>query len=346
MSSSRSPMSAAPPSCGEPGIAGNVSRCTASFTDWTTVCCAGSALASITGRAGCSATKNRCKRSRDGREEAQMQALKTQINPQSPEFRANAETMRALVEDLRTKVTDVAQGGGDAARARHTARGKLLPRDRVSQLLDPGTPFLEIGQLAAFGMYDGDAPAAGVIAGIGCVQGVQCMIVANDATVKGGTYYPMTVKKHLRAQEIARENGLPCVYLVDSGGANLPSQDEVFPDREHFGRIFFNQATLSAAGVPQIAVVMGSSTAGGAHIPAMADQTIMVRNQATIFLGGPPLVKAATGEIVSAEELGGADTHTRISGVADYAADNDGHALAIARDIVARLANRKPPGPD
>ena len=216
-----------------------------------------------------------------------MQALKTQINPQSSEFRANADTMRALVEDLRTKVTDVAQGGGEVARARHTARGKLLPRNRVSQLLDPGTPFLEIGQLAAFGMYDGDAPAAGLIAGIGCVQGVQCVVVANDATVKGGTYYPMTVKKHLRAQEIAEQNHLPCIYLVDSGGAFLPKQDEVFPDRDHFGRIFFNQANMSAKGIPQVAVVMGSCTAGGAYVPAMSDETVIVRNQGTIFLGGP-----------------------------------------------------------
>ena len=218
--------------------------------------------ASTTGAAECSAAKNCCKRTRDGRENAQMQALKTQINPQSSEFRANADTMRALVEDLRTKVADVAQGGGEVARARHVARGKLLPRDRVSQLLDPGTPFLEIGQLAALGMYDGDAPAAGLIAGIGCVQGVQCMVVANDATVKGGTYYPMTVKKHLRAQEIAEQNHLPCIYLVDSGGAFLPKQDDVFPDRDHFGRIFFNQANMSAKGIPQVAMVMGSCTAG------------------------------------------------------------------------------------
>ena len=270
-----------------------------------------------------------------------MQALKTQINPQSPEFRANAETMRALVEDLRAKVTDVAQGGGETARARHTARGKLLPRDRVSQLLDPGTPFLEIGQLAAFGMYDGDAPAAGVIAGIGCVQGVQCMVVANDATVKGGTYYPMTVKKHLRAQEIAEQNHLPCIYLVDSGGAFLPKQDEVFPDRDHFGRIFFNQANMSAKGIPQVAMVMGSCTAGGAYVPAMSDETVIVRNQGTIFLGGPPLVKAATGEEVSAEDLGGGDVHTRISGVADQLAENDAHAIHMARRIVANL-NRMP----
>src|SRR6516225_11160918 len=266
-----------------------------------------------------------------------MQALKTQINMQSSEFRANADTMRALVEDLRTKVTDVAQGGGEVARARHTARGKLLPRDRVAQLLDPGTPFLEIGQLAAFGMYDGDAPAAGLIAGIGCVQGVQCMIVANDATVKGGTYYPMTVKKHLRAQEIAEQNHLPCIYLVDSGGAFLPKQDEVFPDRDHFGRIFFNQANMSAKGIPQVAVVMGSCTAGGAYVPAMSDETVIVRNQGTIFLAGPPLVKAATGEEVSAEDLGGGDVHTRISGVADHLADDDAHALEMAREIVSHL---------
>src|SRR6478609_6298965 len=337
MSSSRSPMSAAPPSCGGPGIAGNVSRCTASCTDWTMVCCAGSALASITGRAGCSATKNRCKRSRDGREEAQMQALKTQLNPQSPEFRANAETMRALVEDLRAKVTDVAQGGGETARARHTARGKLLPRDRVAQLLDPGTPFLEIGQLAAFEMYDCDTPAAGLIAGIGCVQGVQCMFVANDATVKGGTYYTMTVKKHLRAHKKTEQNHLPCIYLVDSGGAFLPKQDEVFPDRDHFGRIFFNQARMSAEGIPQIACVMGSCTAGGAYVPAMSDETVIVRAQGTIFLGGPPLVKAATGEDVSAEDLGGADVHSRQSGVTDYYATDDSHAIGIARRIIANL---------
>ena len=266
-----------------------------------------------------------------------MQALKTLINVQSEEFRANADTMRALVEDLRTKVAEVAQGGEEAARARHTARGKLLPRDRVSQLLDPGTPFLEIGQLAAFGMYDGDAPAAGLIAGIGSVQGVQCMVVANDATVKGGTYYPMTVKKHLRAQEIAEQNHLPCIYLVDSGGAFLPKQDEVFPDRDHFGRIFFNQANMSAKGIPQVAVVMGSCTAGGAYVPAMSDETVIVRNQGTIFLGGPPLVRAATGEEVSAEDLGGGDVHTRISGVADQLAENDAHAIHLTRRIVANL---------
>jgi 3-methylcrotonyl-CoA carboxylase beta subunit len=271
-----------------------------------------------------------------------MQALKTQIDPRSAEFRANADALRTLVQDLRAKVAETAQGGGEAARAKHTARGKLLPRDRVAQLLDPGAPFLEIGQLAAYGMYGGDAPAAGVIAGIGRVQGVDCMIVANDATVKGGTYYPMTVKKHLRAQEIAQMNHLPCIYLVDSGGAFLPKQDEVFPDRDHFGRIFFNQANMSAQGIPQVAVVMGSCTAGGAYVPAMSDETVIVRNQGTIFLGGPPLVKAATGEVVSAEDLGGGDVHTRISGVADHLAENDAHALYIARRIVANFNRQKP----
>jgi 3-methylcrotonyl-CoA carboxylase beta subunit len=275
-----------------------------------------------------------------------MPVIEGRVDRRSGAFLRNREAMEGLVGELQARVARAAAGGTEAARARHMARGKLLPRERLAHLLDPGAPFLELSQLAAFGLYDGEAPGAGLIAGVGRVSGRECMIVANDATVKGGAYFPMTVKKHLRAQAIARDNALPCLYLVDSGGAHLPNQDEVFPDREHFGRIFYNQATLSAAGVPQIAVVMGSSTAGGAYIPAMADQTIMVRNQATIFLGGPPLVKAATGEIVSAEELGGADTHTRISGVADYAADSDGHALAIARDIVARLANRKPPGPD
>jgi 3-methylcrotonyl-CoA carboxylase beta subunit len=271
-----------------------------------------------------------------------MQALKSQIDPRSAEFRANADALRTLVHDLRAKVAETAQGGGEAARAKHTARGKLLPRDRVAQLLDPGAPFLEIGQLAAYGMYGGDAPAAGVIAGIGRVQGVDCMIVANDATVKGGTYYPMTVKKHLRAQEIAQMNHLPCIYLVDSGGAFLPKQDEVFPDRDHFGRIFFNQANMSAQGIPQVAVVMGSCTAGGAYVPAMSDETVIVRNQGTIFLGGPPLVKAATGEVVSAEDLGGGDVHTRISGVADHLAENDAHALFIARRIVANFNRCQP----
>ena len=274
-----------------------------------------------------------------------MQALKSQINPRSDEFRANAKALRSVVDDLRAKAAEVALGGGETARARHEARGKLLPRDRVAHLLDAGAPFLEIGQLAAFGMYDGDAPAAGMVAGIGRVQGQDCMIVANDATVKGGTYYPMTVKKHLRAQEIALQNRLPCIYLVDSGGAFLPRQDEVFPDRDHFGRIFYNQANLSAAGIAQIAVVMGSCTAGGAYVPAMSDETIIVRNQGTIFLGGPPLVKAATGEVVSAEDLGGGDVHTRLSGVADHLAENDSHALFIARRIVASLNRSKPAGP-
>ncbi|MBX3528845.1 MAG: methylcrotonoyl-CoA carboxylase, partial [Rhodoblastus sp.] len=242
-----------------------------------------------------------------------MQALKSNVNTRSDEFKANAAAMRGLVDDLRDKFSTVAAGGGAEACKRHVSRGKLLPRERVDHLVDPGAPFLEVGQLAAFGMYDNDAPSAGVITGVGRVQGVECMIVANDATVKGGTYYPMTVKKHLRAQEIAEQNNLPCIYLVDSGGAFLPRQDEVFPDREHFGRIFFNQANMSAAGIPQIACVMGSCTAGGAYVPAMADESIMVRNQATIFLGGPPLVKAATGEEVTAEELGGAEVHTRQS---------------------------------
>jgi 3-methylcrotonyl-CoA carboxylase beta subunit len=273
-----------------------------------------------------------------------MQALKSQINPRSEEFRANAERMREVVGDLRAKAAQIAHGGGEAARTRHESRGKLLPRERVEQLLDPGTPFLEIGQLAAYGMYDDEAPAAGLIAGIGCVMGRECMIIANDATVKGGTYYPMTVKKHLRAQEIALQNQLPCIYMVDSGGAFLPRQDEVFPDREHFGRIFYNQANMSALGIAQIAVVMGSCTAGGAYMPAMSDETIIVRNQGTIFLGGPPLVKAAIGEVVSAEELGGGDVHTRLSGVADHLAENDSHAIFLARRIVASLNRSKPNG--
>jgi 3-methylcrotonyl-CoA carboxylase beta subunit len=271
-----------------------------------------------------------------------MPQLSSSLSVSDPQFLANAAHMSALVDDLRTQLQAAGLGGGEAARAKHTARGKLLPRDRVNLLLDPGTPFLELAPMAAHGMYNGDAPAAGVIAGIGMVSGTQCVIVCNDATVKGGTYYPMTVKKHLRAQEIASQNNLPCIYLVDSGGANLPNQDEVFPDREHFGRIFFNQANMSAQGIAQIAVVMGSCTAGGAYVPAMSDETIIVKNQGTIFLGGPPLVKAATGEIVSAEDLGGGDVHTRLSGVADHLADNDGHALAIARSIVANLNKRKP----
>jgi len=266
-----------------------------------------------------------------------MTQLESRLNPRSAEFQANAAAMRALVDDLRSQFAKVEQGGGEAARAKHTARGKLLPRERVNQLLDPGTPFLELSPLAAHGMYDGAAPGAGVITGIGRVNGVDCVIVCNDATVKGGTYYPMTVKKHLRAQEIAEQNRLPCIYLVDSGGANLPNQDEVFPDREHFGRIFYNQANMSAQGIAQIAVVMGSCTAGGAYVPAMSDESIIVKNQGTIFLGGPPLVKAATGEVVSAEDLGGGDVHTRLSGVADHLAQNDLHALALARSAVANL---------
>ncbi|MEN9438009.1 MAG: hypothetical protein RIR09_2664 [Pseudomonadota bacterium] len=276
-----------------------------------------------------------------------MAILETQLNARSSEFVANAAAMRTLVDDLRAKVDQAALGGGGAARTRHTGRGKLLPRDRVQMLLDPGTPFLELSPLAALGMYpdrDGSdsAPCAGVIAGIGRVSGVDCMVVCNDATVKGGTYYPLSVKKHLRAQEIAAENRLPCIYLVDSGGANLPNQDEVFPDRDHFGRIFFNQANLSAQGIAQIAVVMGSCTAGGAYVPAMSDETIIVKDQGTIFLGGPPLVKAATGEVVTAEDLGGGDVHTRLSGVADHLAQNDLHALALARSAVAHLNKNKP----
>ena len=271
-----------------------------------------------------------------------MTILETKLNPRYAQFQANAQALREQVADLKAKVSQGALGGGKVARSRHTARGKLLPRDRVQMLLDPGTPFLELSQLAAHDMYNNDAPCAGLITGIGRVAGTECVVVCNDATVKGGTYYPMTVKKHLRAQEIARENHLPCVYLVDSGGANLPNQDEVFPDREHFGRIFYNQATLSAQGIPQIAVVMGSCTAGGAYMPAMCDEAIIVKNQGTIFLGGPPLVKAAIGEIVSAEDLGGGDVHTRLSGVADHLAQNDAHALALARRIISNLNRRKP----
>jgi 3-methylcrotonyl-CoA carboxylase beta subunit len=270
-----------------------------------------------------------------------MPAIASSLVPRSEDFKANAAAMRALVDDLNAKLAAIVQGGGEAARAKHLARGKLLPRERVEMLLDPDTPFLEVAPLAALGMYNGAAPGAGLIAGIGRVSGVDCMVVCNDATVKGGTYYPMTVKKHLRAQEIAQQNRLPCIYLVDSGGANLPNQDEVFPDREHFGRIFFNQAQMSAQGIPQIAVVMGSCTAGGAYMPAMSDESIIVKNQGTIFLAGPPLVKAAIGEIVSAEDLGGGDVHTRLSGVADHLAQNDTHALAIARAAVANLNWRK-----
>lgn len=274
-----------------------------------------------------------------------MSVLRSQLNPRSEEFQANSRAMQALVEDLRARCAHIAHGGGEAARAKHVARGKLLPRDRVQQLLDPGTPFLEIAPLAALNMYDNAAPGAGLIAGIGRVAGVDCMVVCNDATVKGGTYYPMTVKKHLRAQEIAQQNRLPCIYLVDSGGANLPNQDDVFPDRDHFGRIFYNQANMSAQGIAQIAVVMGSCTAGGAYVPAMSDESIIVKNQGTIFLGGPPLVKAATGEVVSAEDLGGGDVHTRLSGVADHLAENDLHALALARTAVKNLNKNKPAAP-
>ncbi|WP_338779242.1 carboxyl transferase domain-containing protein [Streptomyces sp. DG1A-41] len=266
--------------------------------------------------------------------------LTSAADPAPEAFRANEEAHRTLVEELRTKLATAAQGGGEKARARHTARGKLLPRDRVDTLLDPGSPFLELAPLAADGMYEGQAPAAGVIAGIGRVSGRESVIIANDATVKGGTYYPMTVKKHLRAQEVALDNRLPCVYLVDSGGAFLPMQDEVFPDRDHFGRIFYNQARMSGAGIPQIAAVLGSCTAGGAYVPAMSDEAVIVRDQGTIFLGGPPLVKAATGEVVTAEELGGGEVHSRVSGVTDHLAENDAHALRIVRTIVSTLPAR------
>jgi 3-methylcrotonyl-CoA carboxylase beta subunit len=270
-----------------------------------------------------------------------MTVLSTSIDRRSETFAANAAAMRALVEDLRSKVAAIETGGAEEARRRHLGRGKLLPRERLRALLDPGSPFLEFSQLAAYGMYDGEVPAAGIITGIGRIMGRECVVVANDATVKGGTYFPMTVKKHLRAQEIAGENRLPCLYLVDSGGAFLPAQDEVFPDREHFGRIFYNQARLSAAGVPQIALVMGSCTAGGAYVPAMSDESVIVRGQGTIFLGGPPLVRAATGEIVTAEELGGAEVHSRVSGVTDHYAADDRHALGIARRIVDNLNRTK-----
>jgi 3-methylcrotonyl-CoA carboxylase beta subunit len=273
-----------------------------------------------------------------------MNIIESRLNPRSDDFKANADAMRAVVDDLKQKVAAIALGGGQSARDKHTARGKLLPRDRVQMLLDPGTPFLEFSQLAAYDMYHNAAPSAGIITGIGRVAGLECVIVCNDATVKGGTYYPMTVKKHLRAQEIATQNKLPCIYLVDSGGANLPNQDDVFPDRDHFGRIFYNQANMSAEGIPQIAVVMGSCTAGGAYVPAMSDESIIVKEQGTIFLGGPPLVKAATGEIVSAEDLGGGDVHTRLSGVVDHLAKDDLHALSLARTIVSNLNRQKSPG--
>lgn len=282
--------------------------------------------------------------------------LDTKIAIDSDSFRTNAAHNRALAEELRAKVAAAARGGSDGARDKHVARGKLLPRDRVTRLLDPGSPFLEVGQLAANGLYGDEVPGAGIVAGIGRVSGRQVMIACNDATVKGGTYFPLTVKKHLRAQEIALENNLPCIYLVDSGGANLPNQAEVFPDRDHFGRIFYNQANMSARGIPQIACVMGSCTAGGAYVPAMSDETVIVRNQGTIFLAGPPLVQAATGEVISAEDLGGGDLHGRKSGVVDHVAENDDHALTIVRDIVStfqpdrrpevNLADPRPPRHD
>ncbi|MBO9492176.1 methylcrotonoyl-CoA carboxylase [Endozoicomonas sp. G2_1] len=271
-----------------------------------------------------------------------MAKIVSKINTRSADFVENAAHMQAQVDDLTAKIGQIKQGGGDKSRERHLSRGKLLPRDRVNALLDPGSAFLEFSQLAAYQVYQDNVPAAGIITGIGRVGGQECVIVANDATVKGGTYYPLTVKKHLRAQTIAQENNLPCIYLVDSGGANLPNQDDVFPDKEHFGRIFFNQANMSAQNIPQIAVVMGSCTAGGAYVPAMADESIIVKEQGTIFLAGPPLVKAATGEVVSAEDLGGADVHCKTSGVADHYAQNDDHALHLARTAVANLNRVKP----
>ena len=275
-----------------------------------------------------------------------METLVSLLDTSSQAFGANREAQLQLAEDLRKRLADAALGGPQKSRERHVARGKLLPRERIDQLLDDGSPFLEIAPLAATGMYNDEAPGAGVIAGIGLVHGRHVLVISNDATVKGGTYYPMTVKKHLRAQEVALENRLPCIYLVDSGGAFLPKQDEVFPDKDHFGRIFYNQARLSAAKIPQIAAVMGSCTAGGAYVPAMSDETVIVRNQGTIFLGGPPLVKAAIGEIVTAEELGGGDVHSRISGVTDHLAENDHHALQIIRDIVATLPRPAAPAWD
>jgi len=270
-----------------------------------------------------------------------MPVLKSEISTRGTTYQANRKAMLEAIDIVAEASRLAIDGGGEKARERHISRGKLLPRDRVAQLLDPGSPFLEVGLTAGHGMYGGAAPSGGIITGIGRVSGRECMIVCNDATVKGGTYYPVTVKKHLRAQEIAGENRLPCIYLVDSGGANLPNQDEVFPDRDHFGRIFYNQAQMSAAGIPQVAVVMGSCTAGGAYVPAMSDETVIVRNQGTIFLAGPPLVKAATGEVVTAEDLGGGDVHTRLSGVADHLANDDAHALQIARAIAANLNSEK-----
>ncbi len=272
-----------------------------------------------------------------------MSVIKSKLKPAAEEFQSNAAAMREQVEDLRSRVEQIKLGGDEKARQKHTDRDKLLPRERIRQLLDVGSPFLELSQFAAYQVYDSEVPAAGLVTGIGRIEGRECMIVVNDATVKGGTYFPLTVKKHLRAQEIAEQNNLPCVYLVDSGGAFLPKQDEVFPDRDHFGRIFYNQAQMSAKGIPQIAVVMGSCTAGGAYVPAMADESIIVKQQGTIFLGGPPLVKAATGEVVSAEQLGGADTHCRTSGVTDHYAENDAHALALTRRIVSNLNADKQP---
>lgn len=271
-----------------------------------------------------------------------MAILNTKVNTRSTEFTENQAAMHTQVDDLKCKIAEVSQGGGDKYRQRHVSQGKLLARDRINALLDKGSPFLELSQLAAYQVYDSPVPCAGVVAGIGMVSSQECMIVANDATVKGGSYFPLTVKKHIRAQTIAEENNLPCIYMVDSGGANLPNQDNVFPDREHFGRIFFNQANMSAQGIPQIAAVMGSCTAGGAYVPAMADESIIVKQQGTIFLAGPPLVKAATGEVVSAEELGGADTHCRTSGVADHYAQNDHHAISLIRQSVSRLNRVKP----
>ncbi len=272
-----------------------------------------------------------------------MPVLASDISPKSETFRANLAAHQSALDVIRAAEQACIGGGGEASRTRHTARGKMLPRDRVAALIDPGSPFLEVGLFAAFGLYDDACPAAGIIAGVARVRDRDVMIICNDATVKGGTYYPMTVKKHLRAQRIAEENHLPCIYLVDSGGANLPNQDEVFPDENHFGRIFYNQAVMSAKGIPQIAVVMGSCTAGGAYVPAMSDISVIVRDQGTIFLAGPPLVRAATGEVVTAEDLGGGDVHTRLSGVADYLAHNDAHALAIAREVVGNLNRRKAP---
>ena len=264
-----------------------------------------------------------------------------QIDTDSVSFIENAKAQELIIKDLREKVAQIKLGGGDRARERHLSRNKLLPRDRIDSLIDPGTAFLELSQFAGYELYDDDVPAGGIITGIGRVSGIECVIVANDPTVKGGSYYPITVKKHLRAQEIAKENNLPCIYLVDSGGANLPRQADVFPDKEHFGRIFFNQANLSAAGIPQVAIGLGSCTAGGAYVPAMADESVIVKNQGTIFLAGPPLVKAATGEVVTAEELGGADLHCKTSGVTDHLAQSDAHALQIGRQIVANFNRQK-----